>query len=120
MGVDELGRPDDGRFSADTAAPPSKRVVLSPRRGVAVLVLLGEHDVETAKDLERQLLDLVNETELVVIDCSYATFVDSSFVHNVIRAYKHARQLGRRLVLQSGGNSKVLRALEITGALLFV
>ncbi len=68
-------------------------------------------------DLERLLHRLVLENELVVIDVSEAEFIDSSFLHNLLKADRLARDRGSRLRLQHATKPIVSRALEVSGIL---
>ena len=49
--------------------PPELRV-LRPRTGVAVVEVLGEHDIKTKDATDEMFTALVAENELVVIDLS--------------------------------------------------
>jgi anti-anti-sigma regulatory factor len=60
--------------------------VLRPRPGVVVVECKGEHDLSTSDALEQLFTALVSENDLVVVDVSQAEFVDSSFVHNLVKA----------------------------------
>ena len=71
--------------------------VLHPRPGVAVVECRGEHDVTSKDALGRLFNDLVIANDLVVIDVSDAEFIDSSFLHNLVKADRLARQHGSRL-----------------------
>ena len=55
--------------------------------------------------------------DLVVVDVSEATFIDSSVIHNLFRADRLATERGSRLVLQIGTAPIVTNALEISGLL---
>ena len=89
--------------------------VLYPSPGAAVVECTGEHDMTTRDDLDRLFGLLVAENELVVIDVSEARFIDSSFVNNVLKADRLARQKAKALRLQIGTTPIVRRVLEISG-----
>ena len=89
--------------------------VLYPSPGVAVVVCSGEHDMTTREEVDRLFGLLVAENELVVIDVSEARFIDSSFVNNVLKADRLARQQTKVLRLQVGTTPIVRRVLEISG-----
>ena len=91
--------------------------VLSPRRGVAVVECSGEHDSASKDELGRLFTELVTANELVVIDVGEAGFIDSSFLHNLVKADRLARQQGSRVRLQHGSALIVSRALEVSGIL---
>ena len=89
--------------------------VIYPSPGVAVVVCSGEHDMTTREEVDRLFGLLVAENELVVIDVSEARFIDSSFVNNVLKADRLARQQAKVLRLQIGTTPIVRRVLEISG-----
>jgi len=88
-----------------------------PGKGTAVVALHEEHDVVTSTEMEELLLHEVSRNTLVVVDVSEAVFIDSSFLHNLIRADRSAKERGSHLVLQMGTAHVVRRALEISGLL---
>ena len=69
----------------------------------------------TREEVDRLFGLLVAENELVVIDVSEARFIDSSFVNNVLKADRLARQQAKVLRLQIGTTPIVRRVLEISG-----
>lgn len=91
--------------------------VRRPSRHIAVVELHGEHDAVTKDRLERLLSDEIAANALVVIDVTHAEFVDSSFLHNVVKADRLARSRGSRFVLQMGTARIVRSAIEISGIL---
>ncbi len=91
--------------------------VLRPSLGQAVVELSGEHDLETREMLEELLASLIAENELVVVDISQAGFVDSSVLHNLLKADRLARARGSRLRIQLGTAAIVEKALELSGLL---
>jgi anti-anti-sigma factor len=91
--------------------------VLYPSAGAAVVECTGEHDMTTRDEVDRLFGLLVAENDLVVIDVSQAQFIDSSFVNNVLKADRLARQKAKVLRLQTGTSPIVRRVLEISGIL---
>lgn len=91
--------------------------VSRPRGGVAVVELQGEHDSCTDIEFGRLLEELTGRNRLVVIDVSGAKFIDSSVLHNLVKADSNARDAGKRLVLQMGTAAIVRQALEVSGLL---
>jgi anti-anti-sigma factor len=89
--------------------------VLYPRPGAAVVECTGEHDLTTREETDRLFGLLVSENELVVIDLSEARFIDSSFVNNILKADRLARQQAKLVRLQIGTAPIVRRVLEISG-----
>jgi anti-anti-sigma factor len=92
--------------------------VLQPRPGAVVVECRGEHDLTTSESLARLLTELVATNDLVVIDISEAEFIDSSFLHNLVKADRLARPRGTRVRLQFGTAPIVARALEVSGILM--
>jgi len=91
--------------------------VSRPSVHTAVIALHGDHDALTKDELARLLLDEIAANDLVVIDVTDAKFVDSSFLHNLIKADRFARSRGSGFVLQMGTARIVRSAIEITGIL---
>ena len=82
---------------------------------IAVVSLVGEHDLSTATQLQSQLELLLRGREAVIVDLSAAEFIDSSVLNNLVRADKLARQQGTRLTLLLETAPAVVRLLEIAG-----
>ncbi len=95
--------------------PPRDIRIERPAPDTAVAVFLGEHDIASGKELESLLETLVDENDLVVVDFSEATFVDSTTLHLLLRAHAAARVRGRTFRLQLGSADIVRRAFELTG-----
>jgi anti-sigma B factor antagonist len=91
--------------------------VLLPRAGVAVVVLRGEHGLTTNELLSGVLSLVVEGNDLVVVDVSEATFIDSSTLGTIVHADRAARVAGSHLRLQVGTSPIVRRLIEITGLL---
>jgi anti-sigma B factor antagonist len=91
--------------------------VVRPGPGQAVVELTGEHDLATSDETRLLFESLVEENELVVIDLSEVTFIDSSFLKVLVQADAQARERGSRLRVQLGAADIVQRVLEITGLL---
>ncbi len=91
--------------------------VFYARAGAVVVECTGEHDMTSREETDRLLGLLVSQNELVVVDVSGARFIDSSFVNNVLKADRLAREVDRRLRLQIGDTPIVRRVLEISGVL---
>ena len=73
--------------------------VLRPRPGVAVVECKGEHDLTSRDEIGRLFSALVAGNKLVVVDVSEATFIDSSFIHNLLKANRLAVEQGARFRL---------------------
>lgn len=89
-------------------------VVVEPRLGAAVVELSGEHDLLTQRDLDDLLVKLIRGHDLVVVDISKTTFVDSSFIYGLLAANKEAALRGTTFRVQLGTASMVERVIEIT------
>ena len=96
--------------------PPELRV-LRLRPGMVVVEVLGEHDLATRDDTEIGFARLVAENQFVVIDLTETTFIDSSFLHNLLKAQRAAQGQGHTVLLQVGEASIVKHTLEISNAL---
>ena len=92
-------------------------VVFRPRRGVAVVECRGEHDLSTRGELAALLKQLLADSDLLVIDVSEATFIDSSFINNLYIANGFARAHDSQFRIQYAAGPNVYRVLEISGIL---
>jgi len=91
--------------------------VTYPKPGACVVTVYGDQDRGSAEQFERQLVDLIELNELVVVDVSQAEFVDSSFLRNMLVANRRANEQERRFRLQMGTVPVVRRAFEVSGVL---
>src|SRR6478672_3263967 len=91
--------------------------VLRPQPGAVVVECKGEHDLTAEIEMDQLLVSLVAESDLVVVDVSEAEFVDSSFLHSLVKADRASRARGSRVLLQFGTAPIVRRAFEISGVL---
>jgi anti-anti-sigma factor len=85
--------------------------------GTTEVVLVGELDIATVDDAERQIEAAeACSPELLVIDLSQLTFVDSSGVRLALIADDRARATGRRVAVRLGtGHAlRVFQALGLT------
>ena len=93
---------------------PSELKVLQAAPRTAVVEVLGEHDLSTRDETADLFARLVTENDLVVIDLSEAHFIDSSFLNNLVKARRAAREQEHTVLLQVGTHPEVRRMLEIT------
>ena len=93
---------------------PSELKVLQPRPGMAVVEVLGEHDLATRDEDATLFARLIAENEFIVVDLSEAMFIDSSFLNNLIQAKRAATSRGSTLLLQVGTEPIVERMLEVS------
>ena len=91
--------------------------VLRPRSGVSVLVLGGEHDLDSAAALEQLATEALESSDHVVFDLSAVQFLDSSTIAVLVRARRRADEQGAHFVVVIGTSSVVLRGLEVSGVL---
>ena len=84
---------------------------------VAVVALHGEHDVSTREEIRSLLSAEVSSNRLVIVDVTDADFIDSSFLHNLAKVDRLARNRGSRFVLQMGTARIVRSAIEVSGIL---
>ena len=91
--------------------------VTFPRTRACVVVVRGDQDVTTAKEMERLLSELLVVSDLLVVDVSEADFVDSSFLRNVLVADRRAKAQDKVFRLQMNTAPIVRRAFEVSGVL---
>ena len=77
----------------------------------------GEHDLLTQARLDSLLEGEISDNDLVVVDVTEADFIDSSFLHSLVKANELARRRGSRFVLQLRKASTVGLALQLSGLL---
>ena len=95
-----------GRVEVDRSEP-----------GVAIVSLLGEHELYSVLDVERSLDQAITDGLTVVVDLSHADFLDSSVVAILLRAREEAHVNGARfsLVIDDSTGQSVRQLFEITG-----
>jgi anti-sigma B factor antagonist len=84
---------------------------------IAILSLLGEHDLATRDELRAALDRLVRSGEQLIVDLTQAEFIDSSVLNSLVQAQAQARERGLQLVLELATAPEVKRILEVTGLL---
>jgi anti-anti-sigma factor len=95
---------------------PEVRVARLPGE-IAVISLLGEHDIATAWEVRNALAFALEQGTHVVVDLSETEFIDSTIIHVLFESKQLAQEHGRRVSLQLPADARVRRALEITGML---
>lgn len=97
-------------------ASSGEKGTLEVRRqdGVALIRLVGEHDMATATDLGDEIDEHVASGDGVVVSLMETEFIDSSIVRELYRSDKALQAQGRRLVLHVATASIVRRVLEIS------
>ena len=96
---------------------PAELKELHPRPGIAVVEVLGEHDLSTTEDAHDLFTRLVSENDLVIIDLTETQFIDSSFLSALLRARANAEQQGHAVLLEIERDSNVGRLLAMTRTL---
>jgi anti-anti-sigma factor len=91
--------------------------VFLPRRGTAVVVLQGEHDLATKDHLHATFASLLETNDIVVADVSEVSFIDSSTLGVLAWVHRTAGNSGKEFRLQVGTEPIVKRILEISGLL---
>jgi anti-sigma B factor antagonist len=88
----------------------------TPRAGITLLRVSGEHDLYTAPDLRDRLKQALSAGD-VVVDLSEATFVDSSILGALLSARQRAAEDGRGFAvsLDEAASRTVRQVFEITG-----
>ena len=85
------------------------------RNGVTTVTLSGELDMATVAILNEQLASVQQDgTRAIVLDIRDLSFIDSSGLHALVRAYRSSEQNGHRLMLV-GANPFARRLCETTG-----
>jgi len=82
--------------------------------GVAVVSLVGEHDLETALELRQILLTRMAKGQGVVVSLVDTTFIDSSILRLLVQTDEKMVARGRRLVLHSTDDSRVEPLLRLS------
>jgi anti-sigma B factor antagonist len=82
---------------------------------IAVLELLGEHDLTSKDELEAILRKALLGGELLIVDLTETDFIDSSVLNNLMGVERLAQERGLRVALQVDPSSRIARVLEIAG-----
>jgi anti-anti-sigma factor len=99
---------------SDTAAVG--RIEIESRAGVAVISLIGEHDLATADELRSRIAEQSEEQVGIVISLREAEFIDSAIIHALFQGDRRLLKEGRRLVLHTGGDENIESVLGTAGA----
>jgi anti-sigma B factor antagonist len=91
---------------------------LEPTTERTTLRLYGELDLKTVDELTNLLRESITNTEgaNVAVDLSEVTFIDTTTISALIRAYKQAAQ-ARQTLSVTGATGLVRRVLAVTGVL---
>jgi anti-sigma B factor antagonist len=91
------------------------KVTVSEQGGTPVLEAQGEIDVASAPEFHASLADLIGQDpDIVIVDMSGVTFIDSTGLGVLVAAEKEMREGGHdlRLVVTQ---PQIIRLLELTG-----
>jgi anti-anti-sigma factor len=91
---------------------PPFALTRSEHRGVAVLTVAGEVDVDTCGQLHEELTTTLSEGD-VILDMSEVAFIDSSGLNVLVSGHRQARDSQHRMII-SGSSRRVLDMLEVT------
>jgi anti-anti-sigma factor len=91
---------------------PEVRVARLPGE-IAVISLLGEHDVTTALEVRNAIAFALDQGTHLVVDLSETEFIDSSIVHALVDSVQLTSAQGLRISLQLQTHASVKRMLEI-------
>jgi anti-sigma B factor antagonist len=89
--------------------------VRSPRPHAELVVLAGEHDLQSADEVQRTFDQALAVCDHLIVDLSTAEFVDSTIVGVLLQAKKCAVELDRKFNVVLGTAPVVERILEVTG-----
>jgi len=91
--------------------------VRTPRAGAALVVLGGEHDLNSADRLQQTFADLLFGNEQLIVDLSQTEFIDSTIIGVLVQTMKNADGRDRKFTVVLGTAPMVGRILEVTGVL---
>jgi anti-anti-sigma factor len=89
--------------------------VVKQAPGKAVARFIGEHDLTRRDETDEVLQRLVAANDHVTADLSDATFIDSSFLHCLVRADRSARLRGTTFRVQLGTTPGIETVFKISG-----
>lgn len=103
------------RTQHETAKPPLGTVEIAHHApGLAVVSLLGEHDLSTAHELT-QALERAAVQSTVVVDLSTCSFIDSTVINALVATARGAQAHGEQLVVViPAEQSQVARVAQLT------
>lgn len=102
--------PRDAQFEV-----PQFEMTVPEVSGVPVLKVRGEIDVASAPDFHASISDIIGRgPEVVIVDMSEVSFIDSTGLGVLVSAEKETREAGKdlRLVVTQ---PQIMKLLELTG-----
>jgi anti-sigma B factor antagonist len=83
--------------------------------GVAVVALAGEIDLYTCPEFKQELLHVIADgANLIVVDLTKTTFIDSTALGVIIRGVDRLKQRDGRLVVVCA-DPNIVKIFEVTG-----
>jgi anti-sigma B factor antagonist len=102
----------------DSSSLPAPTIeISSPEAGAVVVALGGEHDLSSARDVEKALTDSLQAGSHLIVNISDTEFLDSSTIAALVRAKDAADAAGKRFNVVLGTAAIVERALELSGVI---
>ena len=92
---------------------PAGRLEVERVEDVAVVRLLGEHDLASTEALRASLLTLIEQGFGVVVDCTDTEFIDVAVLRKLLEADDALRVRGRRLAVLLRTECPVERFFEM-------
>ena len=87
------------------------------RGQIAVVQLVGEHDLSTQDQLGGAIDAAVQGDRDVVVDLRSASFIDSSTLQALVSGSRKATEAGKHLMIVIGEERAVVQVFELTGLL---
>jgi anti-anti-sigma factor len=94
----------------------ARRIDVQHGADVAIVRLLGKHDMASMPELEQHLRE-TRSAENVVVDLTETEFIDSSTIRALLRAHGDRAQRNQGFSLLLATRYAVRRVLELSGAL---
>lgn len=79
-----------------------------------IVAVRGEIDIASAPGLWDQLVEVIPDTERLVLDLGETEFIDSTALNVIVRALKRLRHGGGDLIIRSP-RANARKVLKITG-----
>ena len=86
-----------------------------PQPHAALVALAGEHDLQSADEVQQTFDQALAVCDHLIVDLSTAEFIDSTIVGVLLQTKKHAIELDRKFNVVLGTAPAVERILEVTG-----
>ena len=88
-----------------------------PKPHAALVVLGGEHDLNSAEQLRETFNHSLAHCDHLIVDLSATGFIDASTIGVLMEARQHAIELDRTFSVVQGTKPAVERLLEVSGVL---